>query len=157
MILFFWCMKVSPFLQEKVFWQKGNDAFKLPDATSLVCLNNKLIAKLHQMFSYKPWLFFVIISTILCHLETHHRPTTAEPRHPVPKLHPVSPDWVAAATRKPDLNRRVVTSNPRAFELIISCCTFWGRWSHVHSGHSLMGFPRVRTLTASCGPSKPYR
>lgn len=79
-------------------------------------------------------LFFTIL-LFSFHLETHPRPTTVEPRRPGPKPHPASPDWAAAATRRPDLNPRVVTFNLRAFELIDSCCICWG-WQRfcVHAG-----------------------
>lgn len=41
----------------------------------------------------------------------------AEPRRHGRKLRHVFPDWAAGTPRKPDLNLRVVTFNPRAFEL----------------------------------------
>lgn len=53
------------------------------------------------------------LPTVSCLPETRPRPTIAEPRPPDPKPPPASPDWAAAATRKPDPNPRVATFNPR--------------------------------------------
>lgn len=94
-------------------------------------------------------LFFTIL-LFSFHLETHPRPTTVEPRRPGPKPHPASPDWAAAATRRPDLNPRVVTFNLRAFELIDSCCICWG-WQRfcVHAGLWHAGSQCARTWKVS--------
>lgn len=67
-----------------------------------------------NLYSKRNSKFCGLILTLLlfCHPETRHRPMIAEPRHRGPKPPPASPDWAAAATRKPDPNPRVATFNP---------------------------------------------
>lgn len=71
---------------------------------------------------------FLLLPAVSSHLGTRPRPTMEEPRPPGPKLHPGSPDWAATATKRPDLNPRAATFNPRSIWTIISHCKGWGQF-----------------------------
>ncbi len=133
-IHFIWFMKASPFaVLTNVRYSKKKSSGRRE-------MMHLILQMQHQWFV---WIINLVINFTRCsfkvcgslfllpvvssHPETHPRPMMVEPRHPGPKRHPASPDWAGTATRKPDLNPRVATFNPRAFELIIFHCICWGQ------------------------------